>query len=66
MSGTLFEDAGIISFGPEGEAEYGRKNFLEILSVFTSPPLFRVISGQKELGNVHESRLSTQADSPAR
>ena len=63
-TGTLFEDAGILSFGPEGEAEYGRKNFLEILSVFTSPPLFRVISGQKELGNVHESTFYKKQDGP--
>lgn len=63
-TGTLFEDAGILSFGPEGEAEYGRKNFLEILSVFTSPPLFRVISGQKELGNVHESTFYKKHDGP--
>ncbi len=63
-NGTLFEDAGILSFGPEGEAEYGRKNFLEILSVFTSPPLFRVISGQKELGNVHESTFYKKQDGP--
>lgn len=63
-TGTLFEDAGILSFGPEGEAEYGRKNFLEVLSVFTSPPLFRVISGQKELGNVHESTFYKKQDGP--
>lgn len=63
-TGTLVEDAGILSFGQEGEAEYGRKNFLEILSVFTSPPLFRVISGQKELGNVHESTFYKKQDGP--
>ncbi len=63
-TGTLFEDAGILSFGPEGEAEYGRKNFLEILSVFTSPPLFRVLSGQKELGNVHESTFYKKQEGP--
>jgi len=61
---TLFEDAGILSFGPEGEAEYGRKNFLELLSVFTSPPLFRVMSGQKELGNVHESTFYKKQEGP--
>jgi ATP-dependent Lhr-like helicase len=55
VSGILWSDNGILSFAPEGEAEYGRKNFLELLSVFTSPPLFRVLSGQKELGHVHES-----------
>jgi ATP-dependent Lhr-like helicase len=63
-TGTLFEDAGALSFGPEGEAEYGRKNFLEILSVFTSPPLFRVVSGQKELGSVHESTFYQKQDGP--
>jgi ATP-dependent Lhr-like helicase len=61
---TLFEDAGILSFGPEGEAEYGRKNFLELLSVFTSPPLFRVVSGKKDLGNVHESTFYKKQDGP--
>jgi ATP-dependent helicase Lhr and Lhr-like helicase len=63
-TGTLVEDAGILSFGPEGEAEYGRKNFLELLSVFTSPPLFRVMSGQKELGSVHESTFYKKQDGP--
>ena len=62
--GALFEDAGILSFGPEGEAAYGRKNFLELLSVFTSPPLFRVLSGKKELGNVHESTFYKKQDGP--
>jgi len=64
-NGTLFEEAGILSFGPEGEAEYGRKNFLELLSVFTSPPLFKVMSGQKELGNVHESTFYRKQEGPA-
>jgi len=64
QAGTLFEDAGILSFGPDGEAEYGRKNFLELLSVFTSPPLFRVISGQRELGHVHESTFYRKQEGP--
>jgi ATP-dependent Lhr-like helicase len=62
--GTLFDDAGILSFGPEGESNYGRKNFLELLSVFTSPPLFRVLSGQKEVGSVHESTFYKKQDGP--
>jgi ATP-dependent Lhr-like helicase len=60
----LWSDDGILSFGPAGEAEYGRKNFLELLSVFTSPPLFRVLSGQKELGHVHESTFYNRQDGP--
>ena len=54
------EDAGILSFGKKGEERYGLRNFLELLFVFTSPPLFRVVSGQKELGHVHESTFYTR------
>lgn len=64
QNGVLFEDSGILSFGPEGESKFGRKNFLEILSVFTSPPLFRVICGQKELGFVHESTFYAKREGP--
>jgi ATP-dependent helicase Lhr and Lhr-like helicase len=60
----LWCDNGVLAFGSEGEAEYGRKNFLELLSVFTSPPLFRVMSGQKELGHVHESTFYNREDGP--
>jgi ATP-dependent Lhr-like helicase len=54
-SGVLWADNGVLAFAPEGEAKYGRKHFMDLLSVFTSPPLFRVMAGQKELGSVHES-----------
>jgi len=64
VTAILWSDNGILSLGPEGEAEYGRKNFLELLSVFTSPPLFRVLSGQKELGHVHESTFFKRQDGP--
>ena len=62
--GVLWEDGGLLSFAPAGEAAYGRKNFMELLSVFTSPPLFRVVSGQKELGSVHESTFFTRGEGP--
>jgi ATP-dependent Lhr-like helicase len=64
-SGVLWADGGVLSFAPEGEARYGRKNFLELLSVFTSPPLFRVVFGQKELGTVHESTFYKRDEGPA-
>lgn len=63
-TGVLWSDNGILSFAHAGEEEYGRKNFMELLSVFTSPPLFRVISGQKELGSVHESTFYKKDDGP--
>ncbi len=63
-SGVLWADNGVLAFAPEGEAKYGRKNFMELLSVFTSPPLFRVLAGQKELGSVHESTFYKRDQGP--
>ena len=63
-SGILWSEDGILSFAPGGESVYGRKNFMELLSVFTSPPLFRVVAGQKELGSVHESTFYNRNDGP--
>lgn len=60
----LWSDQGLLSFAPGGEEEYGRKNFLELLSVFTSPPLFRVLYGQKDLGQVHESTFYRSEQGP--
>ncbi len=62
--GILWSDDGILAFAPEGENTFGRRNFMELLSVFTSPPLFTVLSGQKELGNVHESTFYKQEEGP--
>lgn len=63
--GILWSDEGILAFAPEGEATFGRQNFMDLLSVFTSPPLFTVMSGQKELGNVHESTFYRREEGPA-
>lgn len=63
--GILFSDNGLLAFGPEGEAQYGRQNFMELLSVFTSPPLFKVLNGQKELGFVDESTFYSRKEGPA-
>jgi ATP-dependent Lhr-like helicase len=61
---VVWSDGGILSFAPEGEAHFGRKNFMELLSVFTSAPLVRVVSGQKELGFVHESTFYKRDEGP--
>ena len=67
-SQILWSDQGILSFAPEGEAKYGRKNFMELLSVFTSPPLFQVICGQEGTRvrpRIHVLQQAKQAVSPA-
>lgn len=57
----LGEDGGLLWFGKHGEKTFGRKNFLEILSVFTSPPVFLVTHGKQELGYIDERALFTSA-----
>ncbi len=50
----LVSDNGLLSIGGEGEDSYGRKNFMALLSCFTSPPLFRVLHGQREIGLIDQ------------
>ena len=50
----LWSEQGILAIAREGEETFGRRHFLELLSVFTSPPLFTVLCGRRELGFVDE------------
>jgi ATP-dependent Lhr-like helicase len=69
QSGILWDEEGILWLGRRGEEEFGRRNFLELFSVFTSPPLFEVRHGKETLGSVHEStflfRRSQAQEAPA-
>jgi ATP-dependent Lhr-like helicase len=49
----LSEDSGILGIGPEGERLFGPKNYMALLSIFDSPPLFTVFWGPKDIGCVH-------------
>jgi len=51
-SGVLFEDGGILGIGQTGEEEFGRRHFMELMSMFTSPQLFQVLHGREDLGQV--------------
>jgi ATP-dependent Lhr-like helicase len=51
-TGFLFDDEGVLSFGPESEASFGGRKFLELLSVFSSDPLFSVRYGSEDVGRV--------------
>jgi ATP-dependent Lhr-like helicase len=48
----LWDDQGMLWLGRAGEETYGRRHFLALFSVFTSPPLFTVLHGREELGGV--------------
>jgi ATP-dependent helicase Lhr and Lhr-like helicase len=62
--GILSDDGGVLWLGRRGEAEFGRKNFLELFSVFTSPPLFAVRYGRRELGFVDETTFLSRREGP--
>ncbi len=57
--GMLVDDGGMLSIGPEGERSYGYRHFMELTSVFTSPPSFVVRHGANELGHLDPSALLT-------
>lgn len=61
----LTEDLGMLSFGVEGEQTYGRRNFLDLIAVFTSDPLVTVWHGRRELGSVDPVSLQRREDGPA-
>jgi ATP-dependent Lhr-like helicase len=60
----LFEESGVWSIGTEGEAAFGRRHFIDLLSAFTSEPLFTVKHGQLELGRVHHASFAVRDDRP--
>jgi ATP-dependent Lhr-like helicase len=51
-SEILFSDGVLLSIGDEGEKRFGRRHFLELVSVFTSPSLFDVVHGSNSIGMV--------------
>ena len=60
----LSNDEGLLWLGAQGESTFGRKNFMELFSVFTSPPIFHVLHGRSEIGQVDESALLIKQDGP--
>ena len=60
----LYEDGGMLSMGVEGEHTFGRRHFLDLMSVFTSEPLFSVQHGRTELGFVHPLSFQLRRNGP--
>jgi ATP-dependent Lhr-like helicase len=61
----LVQDGGILGLGPEGERLYGGKNFMDLLSVFDTPPMFTVFNGPRDLGAVHPVSFRRPDGEPA-
>ncbi|MFM8223441.1 MAG: ATP-dependent helicase, partial [Planctomycetaceae bacterium] len=63
-TGVLWEEQGILGMGRTGEETFGRRNFMELLSVFLSPPLFTVLHGRDEIGFVDELTFHAKSAGP--
>jgi len=51
----LFESSGLLSMGEAAERKYGRKNFLELYAVFSSPQYYRVTGpGGADIGSLEQ------------
>lgn len=55
--GILYTEGGLISMGDEGERHYGRKNFMDLFSIFNTPPYLTAMHGRNELGQIDEGTL---------
>lgn len=62
-TGYLATDGIRLGVGRSSESAYGKRNFLELVSVFTSPPIFRVRHGRREIGSVDQSTFLSEDDS---
>ncbi len=63
--GILFDADGLLALGPEGEKRFRGKGFLDVLSVFTTAPLFTVFHGGAEIGRVDAASFQVRQDSRA-
>lgn len=62
--GILHSDQGLMSIGDSGERHFGKKNFMELFSVFISPPSVKVLHGRQEIGEVHQSTFIVKEEGP--
>ena len=52
----LFEAGGLLSMGQKAERVFGRKNFMEMYAVFSSPVLYRVVQATgAEVGSIEQN-----------
>jgi len=51
-SGLVHYDGALVAIGDEAEKRFGFRHFLELVSVFTSPPVFEVFFGAASIGTL--------------
>lgn len=55
---------GRLSLGEQGERLYGKRNFLDLYAVFSTPPMLRVLHGRHEVGQIDASFLQQDHRQP--
>jgi ATP-dependent Lhr-like helicase len=51
----LFESGGLLSMGEMAERRFGKKNFLELYAMFSSPVLYRVVThAKRDVGSLEQ------------
>jgi len=60
----LHTDQGLLGIGRSGERQFGAKHFMELFSVFVSPPSIKVFHGLQEIGEVHQSTFILKEEGP--
>jgi ATP-dependent helicase Lhr and Lhr-like helicase len=63
--GILFADGGVMWLGDKGEEAFGYRNFMDLLSVFTSPPVFMIKHGTDEIGSVQQANFYNRKEDEA-
>ena len=52
----LFSSGGLLAMGDRGERVFGRRNFMEMYAVFSTPQLFRVVTEtDRDIGSLEQS-----------
>ena len=57
-SGIFRDDQGLLWFDETGEKTFGRKHFLELVSVFTSQPVLEVLHGRSSIATLDQLTFS--------
>ncbi|MEJ3741683.1 DEAD/DEAH box helicase [Actinomycetes bacterium KLBMP 9797] len=58
------DESGMLFVGPQAERRYGRRHFMDLLTVFTSAPQFAVLYGRQEIGGADPLMLITRSAGP--
>lgn len=63
-SGMLETDGGQAFIGVQAEKAFGRRHFMELLSAFTTPPVFTVTDGRHDVGTVELRTMLSASATP--